>query len=196
MDIQMPELDGISTLRLIKEDDLTRSPIIAISAYSSQDDKEYFLSMGFDDFMAKPITPKDLLESIQYHLNKNRSNEKDSISKSPYIDIDESVVKKLIKYNTPENIKLVYMDFLEEAYTLLEEIKYLIEIKEYNEIGEKLHILKGNSGTLGAFKLYEESSRLEKKVKTLDYKNILEDYFVLETLLNNFRINLEEQQMF
>ena len=196
MDIQMPVLDGISALRLIKEDNLTNVPIIAISAFSNQDDKEYFLSTGFDDFMAKPVKPKDLLESIHYHLDKNWSKEKNNINKSPYIDIDESVVKKLIKYNTPENIKLVYLDFLEEAYRLLEEIKHLIEIKEYDEIGEKLHILKGNSGTLGALKLYEESSRLEKKVKALDYKNILEDYFVLETLLNNFRINLGEQQMF
>src|SRR5690554_3879651 len=50
MDIQMPKLDGISAMKIIKEESLSNAPIIAISAYSSQADRDYFLSTGFDDF--------------------------------------------------------------------------------------------------------------------------------------------------
>src|SRR5690606_7392965 len=52
MDIQMPKLDGISALKIIRGDNLTSAPVIAISAFSNPSDRDYFLSMGFDDFMA------------------------------------------------------------------------------------------------------------------------------------------------
>lgn len=196
MDIQMPKLDGISALKIIKEDSLTTSPIIAISAYSNQSDREYFLSTGFDDFMAKPVKPKHLLESIHYHLNKFTMVEENS---SPFLedyDLDESIINKLMKYNSKENIKTVYLDFLEEAEGLIEEIKYFIEIKRFTEIGEKLHILKGNSGTLGALKLFDSSVTFENRIKNSDFNGILEDFSMLEMHLNNFRTTLKEQKIF
>src|SRR5690606_4738253 len=123
MDIQMPKLDGISTLKIIKEDNLTASPIIAISAYSNQSDKEYFLSTGFDDFMAKPVKPKDLFESIYHHVNKSVLPSDQNTAAAADADLDDSIIKKLMKYHTLENIKTVYQDFLEEAETLLGEMR-------------------------------------------------------------------------
>lgn len=196
MDIQMPKLDGISTLKIIKEDNLTSSPIIAISAYSSQSDRDCFLSTGFDEFMAKPVKPKDLLESIYHHLNKASVMDEKQTVEASCSDFDESMVTKLMKYNSMENIKTVYLDFLEEAEGLIEEIKCYIENKKFSEIGEKLHILKGNSGTLGARQLYIFSATFENKIKNSDFDSILEDYLMLQKHLNSFRIKLKEQKIF
>ncbi|MEX2595162.1 MAG: response regulator [Anditalea sp.] len=196
MDIQMPKLDGISTLKIIKEDDLTASPIIAISAYSSQSDRDYFLSTGFDEFMAKPVKPKDLLESIYHHINKPSILDKANNAEAIISDFDESMIRKLMKYNSMENIKTVYLDFLEEAEGLVEEINNFIENKRFSEIGEKLHILKGNSGTLGAKQLFTFSAIFEKKIKNSDFDGILEDCITLEKHLYNFRISLKEKKIF
>jgi CheY-like chemotaxis protein len=119
MDIQMPKLDGISTLKIIKEDNLTTSPIIAISAYSSQSDRDCFLATGFDEFMAKPVKPKDLLESVYHHLNKPTIQDEAKETQTTYSDFDESMIEKLRKYNSMDNIKTVYLDFLEEAEGLI-----------------------------------------------------------------------------
>src|SRR5690606_29993748 len=132
MDIQMPKLDGISAMKIIKEENLTASPIIAVSAYSSQTDRDYFLSTGFDDFMAKPIRPKDLLEAIHYHVTKSGTvTDTNGVDVEP--DLDATIIEKLLKYNSKKNIKTVYLDFLEEAERLVEEIKYSIENKRYSE---------------------------------------------------------------
>jgi|SRR5690606_18712506 len=195
MDIQMPKLDGISALKIIKAENLTSSPIIAISAYSNQADRDYFLSTGFDDFMAKPVSPKDLLESIHFHVTKSSVAETDPSSKI-HSDLDGSIMEKLLKYNTVENIKTVYLDFLEEAERLVEEIKYLIENKRFSEIHEKLHILKGNSGTLGAQKLFKASLVFENKIKNSEFEGIMEDNLLLEQHLFTFRNNLVEQNIF
>lgn len=195
MDIQMPKLDGISAMKIIKEESLSQAPIIAISAYSSQADRDYFLSTGFDDFMAKPVRPKDLLESIHYHVNKS-SPQGETQAADYNTNLDGNVLEKLMKYNSMENIKMVYLDFLEEAERLLEEIKYLIENNRYSEIHEKLHILKGNSGTLGAQRFFNACVIFENKIKNFDFKGVREDKLILEKHLADFRNNLKEQNIY
>lgn len=196
MDIQMPKLDGISTLKIIKEENLSPSPIIAISAYSNQSDKEYFLSTGFDDFMAKPVKPKDLLESIYHHLNKSAPSSGQHAAAGVESDLDDSVIRKLMKYHTLENIKTVYQDFLEEAEGLLKEMRFFIENKRYSEIPEKLHILKGNSGTFGAQTLFTSCVTFEEKLKNADFEGIVKDQSIIEQNLKDFRTILKELKIF
>jgi two-component system alkaline phosphatase synthesis response regulator PhoP len=195
MDIQMPKLDGISAMKIIKEESLSHAPIIAISAYSSQADRDYFLSTGFDDFMAKPVKPKDLLESIHYHVT-NTSPQGREQAVDNETTLDGVVLEKLMKYNSIENIKMVYLDFLEEAERLLEEIKYLIENKRFSEIHEKLHILKGNSGTLGAQRFFNACVVFENKIKSTDFRGVRENNLLLEKHLTDFRNNLKEQNIY
>ena len=195
MDIQMPKLDGISAMKILKEENLTASPIIAISAYSSQADRDYFLSTGFDDFMAKPVRPKDLLEAIHYHVTKASPSAGKKAAEADAA-LDTSIIDKLMKYNSVSNIKMVYLDFLEEAERLVEEIKYLIENKRFSEIHEKLHILKGNSGTLGAQQLFNACAVFENKVKKADFEGVNEHALMLEKHLANFRRNLKEQNIY
>ncbi|MBD8487617.1 response regulator [Echinicola sp. CAU 1574] len=193
MDIQMPVMDGITALKIIKEEALTDAPIIAISAYSDQTDYEYFLSAGFDEFIAKPVKPKKLLESIQQHLS-NYNNAPSSDNHQLTSDIlDESVLIQLMKYNTLDNIKTVYEDFDEEAECLIDEIKHLIDVKKYSEIGEKLHILKGNSGTLGAKQLFKHVGIFEQKIKDTNFEDIIEDYLTLQNQLNIFKSHLKDK---
>lgn len=196
MDIQMPKLDGISALKIIREDNLTTSPVIAVSAYSNQSDRDYFLSTGFDDFMAKPVKPKDLLESIHFHLHRSDLSDEKENGGTGSCDLDESIIRKLIKYNSMENIKTVYLDFLEETEGLVEEIKSFVVNNKFAEIAEKLHILKGNSGTLGALNLFNSSAAFENKIKHSDFKGIKDDYLVLEKHLINFKKSLKDQKIF
>jgi hypothetical protein len=197
MDIQMPKLDGISCLKIIKEEEITDIPVIAISAYSNQGDREYFLSTGFDDFIAKPVKPKDLLEAIHFHLNQNTSriniSEKD---KSIDEDINESVIQQLLKYHNLENIRSVYRDFLEEAENLTEEIKLLADFNKFEEIGEKLHILKGNSGTLGINMIYKVTSSFENKIKNKTTETLDEDIGLLKSSLVKYKELVETDKIF
>ncbi|WP_186756303.1 response regulator [Echinicola salinicaeni] len=194
MDIQMPIMDGITALKIIKEENLTIAPIIAISAFSNQNDREYFLSAGFDEFIAKPVKPKHLLESIYYQLN---SSEKPKNAIEATIEIheilDSKVFSQLKKYNSDENIKMVYDDFIEEAQGIIDEIEKLVKQKSFADIGEKLHILKGNSGTLGAKKLFIETGKFEQKIKNAKFEDIKEDYLTLQKHFINFKNHLRQQ---
>ncbi len=68
MDIQMPEMDGIETTRRIRMKETPtgkRIPIIAITAYALQGDKEKFLSVGMDGYISKPIQMGAFLDAIE-----------------------------------------------------------------------------------------------------------------------------------
>ncbi len=68
MDIQMPVMNGYETTRLIREQEqLTDvyTPIIAITAYALEEDREKCLNAGMDDYLSKPVSVDHLLEVIE-----------------------------------------------------------------------------------------------------------------------------------
>ena len=68
LDINMPGLDGLQTLKLIKDHDTYRSiPAIIFSTSNSQKDKDSAMSLGAEDFTTKPVRPEEL-DSIARHF--------------------------------------------------------------------------------------------------------------------------------
>ena len=63
MDVQMPEMDGLAATRAIRELELAagrRTPIVAVTAHASSEDRVRCLEAGMDGFLAKPIQPAEL----------------------------------------------------------------------------------------------------------------------------------------
>lgn len=69
MDIYMPEMNGIDTTKLIREREkkynLKYTPVIALTAYALQGDRERFLAQGMDEYLSKPVLMEDLLDAVQ-----------------------------------------------------------------------------------------------------------------------------------
>ncbi len=70
MDCQMPEMDGFeATARIRKmEGQSVHTPIVAMTANAMQGDRERCLAAGMDDYVAKPIRPKDLQTVLETWL--------------------------------------------------------------------------------------------------------------------------------
>lgn len=61
LDLNMPVLDGFSTVRKIREDAAISSlPVLAVTAYAMRGDREKTLEAGFDGYLSKPINPAAL----------------------------------------------------------------------------------------------------------------------------------------
>jgi CheY-like chemotaxis protein/HPt (histidine-containing phosphotransfer) domain-containing protein len=195
MDIQMPVLDGINTLKIIKNENMATCPVIAVSAFANESDRDYFLAAGFVDFISKPVKPKILLETLDKHLKGPEKFKEDPLTIGSDSSLDEGIVRQLLKFNTAKNIKSVYQEFIEESYKLLSDIESLISQKEYEQIGEKLHIIKGNSGTLGAMDIYKFSQKFEKNIKSRNFENTTEEYLYLISLIDLFNSKIQSSQL-
>jgi CheY-like chemotaxis protein len=61
MDIQLPGMDGVAALGQLKADPVTaKIPVIALTAFAMKDDRQRFLSAGFDSYLVKPINTREL----------------------------------------------------------------------------------------------------------------------------------------
>ena len=62
LDISLPGLDGTEVLRQIRADTSLRDvPVVALTAHAMSGDREKFLSLGFNDYLSKPITDETVL---------------------------------------------------------------------------------------------------------------------------------------
>lgn len=69
MDIQMPVMDGIEAMKLLKADPETKHiKIISLTAFAVDMDTEQFRTAGFDDYISKPIDIRQLPALLQKHL--------------------------------------------------------------------------------------------------------------------------------
>ena len=70
MDIQLPGRSGLEITRMLKADDeLKNIPVVAVTSFAMEGDREKILRNGCDGYIPKPITINGFLETIAYHLS-------------------------------------------------------------------------------------------------------------------------------
>jgi PAS domain S-box-containing protein len=73
MDVQMPEMDGLETTRLLRAEPALRFiPIIALTALAMPGDRERCLEAGMDDYLTKPLGLKELYCTLTSWVNRAR----------------------------------------------------------------------------------------------------------------------------
>ena len=69
LDIRMPVLDGLETMRLVQQNEVWRQvKVVAVSASVLEHEKREFLESGFDDFLDKPFRFEQVCECLGEHL--------------------------------------------------------------------------------------------------------------------------------
>ena len=73
MDIQLPEMDGLTALARLKAEPLTRDiPVIAITASAMPQDLERIRQAGFDAYQTKPISVKEFIGLVEKMLDSGK----------------------------------------------------------------------------------------------------------------------------
>ena len=69
MDLQLPGIDGHAALEQIRGDPLTAGiPVVAVSAFAMPADRERALASGFDGYLEKPISVRELPDQVRRHV--------------------------------------------------------------------------------------------------------------------------------
>lgn len=71
MDIQLPDIDGITALARLRADSATKAiPVLAISASVMPEEQQKITASGFEGFIAKPLNMKSFLQTIERFVGK------------------------------------------------------------------------------------------------------------------------------
>ncbi|KAF5663359.1 osomolarity two-component sensor histidine kinase sln1 [Fusarium heterosporum] len=94
MDVQMPNLDGLQSTRLIREMGYT-SPIVALTAFSEESNVKECIDSGMDEFLAKPIRRPALKQVLKKFatIPEEPENEKRSSSLKPNSRVNGNAIK-------------------------------------------------------------------------------------------------------
>lgn len=204
MDIQMPDLDGVATMKILhqkEKENLAENttenqqkvpPIVAMTAYAMVEDREKFLKNGFDDYISKPIRAEILLKTIQKILSQNINNQIDNqivinkiINEISCEIVNKDVLQQLKKYGGDELVLESLKDFEIEAKSLIESCEFFIKNDDFRQLASHIHTLKGNAGTLGADDLAEKATIIDKDMKEKEY--LANDTNYQENLHQNFQ---------
>lgn len=144
LDHMMPEMDGIETYRIIKKLHICdNTPIIMLTANASMGAREEYMMEGFNDFLSKPIKPKDLDNMIIKYLpeymvhfgntndSKGSGQDTDNITVEDNIGESMSNPQKGTEIKSIDDIKIEHFD-MNTAYEYLGDVNLILEIlKEF-----------------------------------------------------------------
>ena len=168
LDHMMPEMDGVELFKAIYEEDLTTAPVVMLTANATAGNREYFLEMGFDDFMSKPIMPEKLEELIIKYLSKEDLLE---IIARELPEINLGVIDTALAGDSTF-YKELFQDFTK--LRIKEELVELYENKDYNNYCVRIHGFKNNAYTIGATALGDLAKELENQSRDGFKESVLE----------------------
>ena len=149
MDMQMPDMDGLEATRRIRLECPAPQPvIIAITANAMAGDREKCLAAQMNDYLSKPIEPKDLERVLTRHRDSAGS-----------IDLSRLAFLRGIQADTVNSLVLTY---LSDARLRFAEIRAAINLQDGIGLATSAHKLKGSSANLGVRRIADWSSALEQ----------------------------------
>lgn len=188
MDIQMPDMDGLEATRQIRKQCKEQTPpIIAMTAYSMKGDEAKYLSAGMDDYIAKPINPSILIQKVnQWTTDKATEPVVQKEKADKHLTINQNTLDLLKQYAGEEAVQEALDEFDEECRMQISDSAKMFESKNFKEVLDILHTLKGNAGTLGVEKMAFQAAKMEDELKEKKYSNFVRDLQFLKSLHEEF----------
>lgn len=195
MDIQLPEIDGMDVTRVIREKEKRTGkhiPIIALTAYALNGDKEKFLAKGMDAYVSKPVDIRLLSKCLEDVIKKEA--EKHEFTKEEITLQKEKVLKAAYsswqnKGEEGDKDKEITDPDRRSFTTMLESLSTRIAVKEENniyyvEIEKKAHEMKIRAQHKSYESIRTKAFRMELAARKKDKKSIMKIYQELKTIIN------------
>ncbi|CAA6827106.1 MAG: Sensory box sensor histidine kinase/response regulator [uncultured Sulfurovum sp.] len=164
MDMRMPVLDGVEATKQIRTFN-KEVPIVCMSANVYREDKHEAQMAGMNDFIEKPLEPKDIEERlIQLDATSAKQNENDKL---------REVALNHFKEHFDEATSLNFISMAEEGLKkAIIDVEENLIVKDMSLLRNNFHALKGILSNLGLEELAQKAGLLQDFAKDKDFENI------------------------
>jgi two-component system sensor histidine kinase/response regulator len=175
MDVQMPIMDGMEATKQIRDANSgSLNPaviIVALSAHAMAGDRERCISMGMDDYVAKPMKAAELQEVISKWLTAGPASHESApvpdilkVREEPTAPVfDENVLLELLEGDR-ESAKEIAAQYLGDLSVQVVALREAVQAGDFASIKGRAHQLKGASASVGAEAMRYCAADIEKKV--------------------------------
>ncbi|NWF51354.1 MAG: response regulator [Ignavibacteriaceae bacterium] len=188
MDVQMPEVDGYTATREIRNlrEPKNKIPIIAITAHALSGDREKCIEAGMDGYLSKPIDASEMTVLLDNTLKifSEAKKETEDIKKQLSGIFDFTRLEKITGDSDDFQKELVY-DFVNDVENRFEKMKSLLSAKDFLKLVNEAHTLKGSSYSIGAIRIGDEALGLELTGKYFDYDNAIDRMALLRQAIDS-----------
>ncbi len=181
MDMQMPIMDGLAAVRRLRQHGY-KKPIVALTANAMNRDKVKCMAAGCDDFISKPVRRNDLYEMVSHYL----------LSSEPDQKLYRPIISALIE-EEPELIDLVFR-FVNNLPNTLEKITQASKNKNWDELKNIIHQLKGVGGGYGYPMLTAISAKIQFQLESNCYEEAVILINELDNMCQQIYAGLSPQQ--
>ena len=166
MDMQMPVMDGLTAIRKIRSQGIN-TPIVALTANATREDKHRCLSSGADNFLTKPVEMEQFYLLLAQYLSPDAvtatgGEEASTVSSQTEADDFERQMQQLVD------------SFLQGLPQAVNEITTYYRGKHWQELLSSSHRLKGAGGAFGYPELSEISKDIMEKAKQHNHQALQE----------------------
>jgi two-component system, sensor histidine kinase and response regulator len=203
MDIQMPEMDGLTATMRIRESEKSTQlhmPIIAMTAHAMKGDRERCLEAGMDGYVSKPISSRQLEEAIAsaFHGPRNatpatRTKTHDE-NATPANVILWDMGKTLEALGGDEKLLHEVVEiFLEEVPKHMAGLRQAITQGNAEAAEMAAHTLKGELGYLGISEVSRKARELEEVAHKSDLQSAASIYTGFEAEISEVLISMRRR---
>jgi PAS domain S-box-containing protein len=163
MDVQMPEMGGIEATQKIREREKSTGahvPILAMTAYAMQGDRERCLAAGMDGYIAKPIEPRAFLKAVEATtpLPESRMRDGDGSESEGAFDAE----KLLGRFNGNRTLlRLLVSTFQDDCPKMMARIRSALGARDTAALADAAHGLKGSVGNFGTSAAQRTARKME-----------------------------------
>ncbi|MHB8410756.1 MAG: response regulator [Candidatus Acidiferrales bacterium] len=194
MDVQMPEMDGLEAIQVIREKERVSGrhlPIISITAHVMKGDREKCLEAGADDYVPKPLKPAELFAAIERTRGAAQQSRNAHAAGPKMLDALNTV--ELIEHVEDDRELLAEIVQLFESAlpTILQELRESIAKGDATEVARAAHTLKGSVANFGRQAAYRAVEQMEAFAKQDDMPGTKAALHVVESELERLQTALE-----
>ena len=170
MDISMPVMDGLETIKRIRSQRCyEKLPVIALSAGVTFEEKEKCKNAGASDFIAKPINPHNLIPTLARWVKGIVRVENENVVTtriSPLENLQGFELQNLLAMlnNDKERATRLLLNFKDNVENIPNKIEAFMIANDISAANECIHKIKGSAGNIGAMRLYTTAKTLETEL--------------------------------
>ncbi len=183
MDMQMPVMDGYKAVqeirRIEQESGAPKTPIVAMTAYSMQGDREKCLNAGMDSYLSKPARPNEIIATLRRllaassgHLPQDSASNHTVLPVKPTTSEDETSLPAYDKSDLferlggkKEHVERFVTMFIKNVTGYMELLKSAIASSDQEQTRIQAHTIKGAAANISAKRMQRSAAAMEDHAK-------------------------------